>query len=694
MKTTKEKKTREKKKNEKVDVTFFNSIRFRFRVAFLIPVLCIIILGTASYKQASNALIASYKTSVSQTVNAMQQYLSLEILAEQNYVKTYVSDATLSKYMTGVMGESLQASTNEEYMKAFKNRMALNKNVSAIYFLMDQDMSIYVETVHLPEDAFSTYMSCEQGKQVGDNKYDWFLYGRNPAADEVLGVSAQPYAVRIAKRLDTRKAIMIVDLSVDSVRNAMKSLDPSENGHVVLITSDGVEFYADENYAPEAPLIYGTDFYNNAKASEATGGNEMITLDGKTYLFVYGKLETADAMVATLIPQTHIVAQSEEIKTLSVVLTLIAVVAAALIGTIMSRQIAGTIQYILRQLRKVAKGDLTVHLTAKRRDELGLLCEGVNETVYNVKGLISSVNEVSAQLNEAASYVNEASGTFVETSHDIQNVVSELEIGVNKLDTGSNHCMDQMDSLSGKITNVSVNTDEIGQLTNAAGQTITSGIASVQGLTESAMSTARITNSVIGAIAELEEKSQSIGKIISEINDIAEQTNLLSLNASIEAARAGEAGRGFAVVAEEIRKLSDQCQSSAGKIYEIVDEIVDKTREAVIIAREAEDVVHSQTGAVELTTSSFKMIDEQVGSLIRALQTISSNVQEMSASRNETIEAIEGISAVSAETAACSTSVYDTAGTQLAAVKDLEAASAQLRTRSDQLVEILGMFQV
>ena len=310
-------------------------------------------------------------------------------------------------------------------------------------------------------------------------------------------------------------------------------------------------------------------------------------------------------MITALIPSDRLLEQSAGIKQLTSVLVVICMILALALGVLISRQMSGTIHYILRQLRKVSNGDLTVNLTAKHKDEFGLLCDGVNDTVAHMKTLIKDVNEVSEQVGVAAVHVAQTSGTFMETSKNIQSAVIEIEDGVNKLDSNSGNCMNQMDSLSGKINNVSSNADEIQKLTNITGETISAGISSVQSLTESAESTAEITRNVITSIEELEEKSKSIGHIVSAINEIAEQTNLLSLNASIEAARAGEAGRGFGVVAEEIGNLSDQSAQGAEMIKNLAKTITEKSLESVRLADQVSGLIVKEQQTVMDTQQKY-----------------------------------------------------------------------------------------
>lgn len=687
-------KNQAKRPEDRMKIPFYRRVAMRLIIVFLVPVTGVMVLGIVSYQKASSAIISNYKESVQQTTETLQQYVSLVAGSEQDEFKTYLTQRELEVYFKGFLQEKDEKSTLYSYQNVLMKKVSQDAKIHSVYFLADENRTITTSHGVYEGDKFSGYSGCTQGEDVCKDITGWYLFGQDDEADDIIGMKDRNYCVRIAKKVVTHDAVMLIDISADYIRKAMASLDPGEGGYVALITTDGREFYSNKDTAPESAMLYGTDFYNVAIESEENTGNRMVMLDGKQYMFAYSKLDFGNAMVVSMIPSARILQESAGIKQLTIVLGIICAGLALILGMLISRQMSGTIRYILVQLHKVSGGDLTVHLKSKSKDEFGLLCEGVNDTVEHMKRLIRDVNDVSQQVGKAAMYVAEASGTFLETSQDIQNAVEEIESGVHRLDSGSDNCMNQMDMLSGKINNVSSNTSEIEKLTSETNNSINMGIASVQTLTHSAEQTVEITREVIVSIEELEVKSRDISNFVSVINDIAEQTNLLSLNASIEAARAGEAGRGFSVVAEEIRKLADQCLESARSISGIVEEIVGKTADVVTIAKEAEQAVSSQSEVVENTTDSFRQIEHLVSDLVLALATIASNVQEMSGARNETLSAIESISDASVRTAESSSSVHTAAGTQLEAIRNLDEASQSLTNKAESLLETLSTFHM
>ncbi len=685
----------EKKQRKRKSVTgvgFFRSIQFKLIASFLVPVICIVILGVVSYQKASSAVTRSYTSSVEQTMGMMGDYLTLAVDTVQNTYKSYLNDDSMKSYFMGTLsgadGEVFSRRTATE----LKGSVTADSMISNIFFLSDKQEPITTTSI-AGQEAYESFISSIQGQMAKNDANGYFLFGNQSATDELLKTENSKYSMRLVKRMVNTNSYMMVDLSYGLLRDSLISLDVGEDGYVGLITCDGAEFVTENGsvIAPETAVFTDKEFYERALAASEDTGAEEVEYQGEKYMFLYQKMGKS-AMIAVLIPNRLLLAQAADIKQLTMIISILAAVVALVLGTVISQSFSGTIRSLVKRLKRVADGDLTVEVHSKRKDEFRVLSDGIASMIHNMKKLITDITEASEELTGAAVQVSDSSNMFMQTSRNIQLSISEIEKGVTRLDTDSADCLNQMDGLSGKITSVSDNASEISQLTAAAGGCIVEGMQSMEGLTESAKSTTRITAEVITAIEALEEKSRSIGNIIEAINEIASQTNLLSLNASIEAARAGEAGKGFAVVAEEIRKLADQSLMSANQIGEIIDEMISNTVDVVDIAKQAESVVASQEGAVESTTRSFQEIDKQVSRLMEALQMISDSVDNMDSDRSATLGSIESISAVSAQAAASSQEVYATADKQLAAITKLETASGQLQKRASQLRESLKQF--
>ena len=165
-------------------------------------------------------------------------------------------------------------------------------------------------------------------------------------------------------------------------------------------------------------------------------------------------------------------------------------------------------------------------------------------------------------------------------------------------------------------------------------------------------------------------------------------------NASIEAARAGDAGRGFAIVAEEIRKLADQTVRAAGQIHSIVAAIQSKTQDTVNTAKEAESIVELQTASLDKTIELFNNINTQVVNLVGNLDSITLGIKGIEEAKEESMGALEDITAVSQEIATATEEITATTNNQIDVVEELSKSAIHLAEEAKRLENAINKFRI
>ena len=132
------------------------------------------------------------------------------------------------------------------------------------------------------------------------------------------------------------------------------------------------------------------------------------------------------------------------------------------------------------------------------------------------------------------------------------------------------------------------------------------------------------------SIQQLSEKAESIGEIITTVNEIANQTNLLALNAAIEASRAGEHGKGFSVVAGEVKALAEQSKKATGQVRRILSDIQKASDGAVSVTEQARTAIEETFGVVKQAGETIIELSDSLGEAAGAAGQISASAAQQS----------------------------------------------------------------
>lgn len=237
---------------------------------------------------------------------------------------------------------------------------------------------------------------------------------------------------------------------------------------------------------------------------------------------------------------------------------------------------------------KAERGDLTVRVESKSKDEIGKLSSGINDFLSLVQSIISGMIRCCKELGKQGKIVEESIGNANIRTENISATMQELAAGMEEV--AATITMLNEDTLNMEHTVIQM-TDKASEGSSYAKDVKLKAQEVERKAISSKEEAVQVIASIDASVNKSVEDSKQIYKIselTEEILGIASKTNLLALNASIEAARAGEAGRGFAVVADEIRILADNSRSTANYIQEISSEVIGNVEN---LAKDTESVL-------------------------------------------------------------------------------------------------------
>ena len=570
--------------------------------------------GDETAAQAVQTSIDAFQEQQKKLISTFQSAENLMLLKEQQ--------AIISDY------ERALVTMRKAYVESAESRAIMDRNAK------------------LAQEAIATLLNSALQLPAGDESRFEMFQTVSEVREQFL---LSRYQVRAYIALPTPATELAARQQLDRTVASLEKLNP---------------YFATSATQTLSTLTRTMEQYQQALQLYASTDNTIIDMRKKMTEYGSSVLSRSDELYKIQLQRRDI--ESATANSMQLITTLLVLLFGIAAAVIITRQITRPLRETLDVVERIAGGDLSHNLRVTRRDELGVLQQGIARMGTTLRDLIGGIRDGVTQIASAA--------------EELSAVTEQTSAGVNSQKIETDQVATAMHEMTATVQEVARNAEQASQAAAAADGEARDGDKVVNQAIDQIERLAVEVGRSTEAMAVLQQESDKIGSVMDVIKAVAEQTNLLALNAAIEAARAGDAGRGFAVVADEVRGLAQRTQKSTEEIQTLVAALQSGTQHVASVMNNSRSL-----------TDSSVTLTRQAGTSLQGITRTVSNIQSMN---QQIAAAAEQQSAVAEEISRSIVNVRDVSEQTAAASDETAKSSVELARLGNQLQEMVSHFKI
>jgi len=312
-------------------------------------------------------------------------------------------------------------------------------------------------------------------------------------------------------------------------------------------------------------------------------------------------------------------------------------IASFFVGRFPASAVAVPLNRLVAALERMRSGDFTQRVALQRRDEFGVLGDGLNRLADDLSGLVGQVQRSGIQVNTTATEISATAREQQSTANQIAATTAQIGATSKEISATSKELVKTM--------------NEVSQVSEETANLAGSGQGAITRMETTMRQIMEASGSITAKLAVLNEKTANINSVVTTITKVADQTNLLSLNAAIEAEKAGEYGLGFAVVAMEIRRLADQTAVATYDIEKMVKEMQSAVAAGVMGMDKFSEEARRGVEEIRQVSTQLAQIIHQVQTLTPRFQTVNEGMHAQATGAQQISETLTQLSEAAQQTA-------------------------------------------
>ena len=549
---------------------------------------------------------------------------------------------------------------DSEFLNVEISHSVASSGALEVYYTRNSDGSVKQRQVDDSQEKYLTSLN-----EFGVRDAEWYLCAKEtlkpclmePYLDEISPGHTELMTSLTVPIVKHKQFIGVIGIDVNLpvfqslIDRLAKSLYDGQ-AKVTLLSNHGFIVASSYDSKKARPLPESIDPKLATKISSLHKNGQYMT-DGDEIIVAYPikiSLANTEWSLVIQVPNAQAYKSSIELNnkmdematslgSLLLIVGLVVSVIAVITISLVLRSIISPLKMIQNRVEHLAsaEGDLTQSIEVDSHAELIALAKGFNSFIYKLKSLIAELKVLASRTQQES----QSSAEIAQLTRDsVQRQHGEIESVVTAVNEMSATALE----VAKASEQTAVETEAMSRNIRASEESLTKAMDYVDTMSKESLQ-AKI------AVSKVAESSTNISRILEVISSIAAQTNLLALNAAIEAARAGEQGRGFAVVADEVRALASKTQSSTDDISVLIDALQKEVHSASSIIDKGAERAQMAVTQTEQALSSLNSMVSQIEEISGQITHIATAAEEQSAVTEEVNRNITGISESASELA-------------------------------------------
>ncbi len=323
-------------------------------------------------------------------------------------VDTYLDELfrmSLAPYYNNSIMADLETQPQNDLEKLDNQRKIENFLGSVMILPRDDILRVYILTqsgvysnIKTPYDManYQDYMKSDWYRQALATQKQIFLPVRS---EKVFGnKKTQIFSVvqGLRSKDDSSKVLGVikVDANYEGIKTICDKVNLGADSALFIIDSDKNIIYQNSKFSGEE---LGDDIYNTALAAD---GGSIATIHGKRYVMNTRTLKATSWKVVEVNSYAQLNQYFLQTRNTAFIMALLCALAAVFVLILFAGSFLNPLFHVVKQMKQVQNGDLTVQVPVKNHDEIGYLSESFNTMVNRVQTMMSKNTQLVKEVYE------------------------------------------------------------------------------------------------------------------------------------------------------------------------------------------------------------------------------------------------------------------------------------------------------